>query len=195
MKLSLRQRLAKHSTTDPATGCIHCSLSVTANGYSHIGVRGQMILSHRLAWMLDNGPIPENVKGKPAVIEHRCSNKTCINTAHLRLTTQQANVNHPVTKARKQAATKRRGKNLTEHQLAEIHLMIDNGMTGYAIAQKTGRSESHISVIRRRYQQRKKQNDATALLKDINKRLAVLLDLRRKRKPVAPTEGGQSLAA
>jgi hypothetical protein len=73
--------------------------------------------------------------------------------------------------------------------------MIDKGMTGYAIAKKTGRSESHISSIRRRYNKQKKEDGVTSLLQDVNKRLAMLLDLRPRPKAESPTEGGDRLAA
>ena len=58
----------------------------TRDGYGHIRVGPRMIYTHRLAWEIANGPIPE---GK--FIDHVCWNRACANTEHLRLVTKAEN--------------------------------------------------------------------------------------------------------
>lgn len=67
--------------------CITAKRGITTNGYSRIRIDGKQIQSHRWAWELLNGAIPE---GK--VIDHMCSNRLCIAPDHLRLVTQQENI-------------------------------------------------------------------------------------------------------
>lgn len=53
----------------------------TAKGYGQIGVGPgdrTLIVTHRVAWSLSNGPIPEGL-----VIRHTCDNPPCCNPAHL----------------------------------------------------------------------------------------------------------------
>ena len=67
--------------------CITAKRGITTNGYSRIYINGKQTQSHRWAWELLNGEIPE---GK--VIDHMCSNKLCIAPDHLRLVSQQENI-------------------------------------------------------------------------------------------------------
>lgn len=192
-KLSPRAKLAKNSKRDPATGCLIWQGGRSTNGYGiTTTVDGQSISTHRLAWMLENGPIPPTFKGKDSVISHKCCQRCCIEPSHLQLDNQQGNMAHPVTKARQKNASKRRGPSLTDAQLTEIHKHIDDGKSGYFIAALTGRSEPHISAIRRRYNEQKKQEAQTNLLKDVNRRLTDLLFPSRVKKPCGSAPAPQT---
>lgn len=58
-------------------------------GYGHIsegGRRGRILLAHRVAWEIENGPIPEGLQ-----VDHLCRNRKCVNPAHLEIVTQREN--------------------------------------------------------------------------------------------------------
>lgn len=57
-----------------------------AAGYGHISVDGKLVLAHRHAWTLENGPIPPGLD-----ILHRCDNPPCCRPAHLRPGTDSDN--------------------------------------------------------------------------------------------------------
>mgnify|MGYP001550307413 CR=1 FL=1 len=73
-------------------------------GYGYIGVGGRAggkILSHRAAWLLANGPIPDGDGHHGTVLMHTCDNRLCCNPAHLRLGTQADNVHDMDQKGRR----------------------------------------------------------------------------------------------
>jgi hypothetical protein len=57
-----------------------------ATGYGHISVEGRHVLTHRHAWMLENGPIPDGL-----FVLHRCDNPPCVRPSHLYLGTKRDN--------------------------------------------------------------------------------------------------------
>jgi hypothetical protein len=64
-------------------------------GYGRIWIRGKDKMTHRVAWELTNGPIPEGI-----CVLHICDNPPCCNLKHLWLGTQQANVRDCISKGR-----------------------------------------------------------------------------------------------
>jgi len=58
-----------------ANGCAEWTGAVGGpGGYGQISVNGQMLLTHRLAWELTNGPIPTGMQ-----VLHHCDNPPCCN--------------------------------------------------------------------------------------------------------------------
>lgn len=55
-------------------------------GHGRIGVNGKLELAHRVAWQLENGPIPEGL-----VIDHKCHTRACIEVSHLQVVTIKQN--------------------------------------------------------------------------------------------------------
>ena len=55
--------------------------------YPTVSLDGRTISAHRAAWIIANGPIPEDT---PFVL-HDCDNKRCVNLDHLRLGTAANN--------------------------------------------------------------------------------------------------------
>jgi hypothetical protein len=88
--ISLDRRLKAGVTIDPKTGCHVWTGSKYGRGYGNL-----QIATHRLAWELANGPIPEGLS-----ILHRCDNPACCNPDHLFLGTQADNMADKVRKGR-----------------------------------------------------------------------------------------------
>ena len=78
-------------------GCIEWQGAKTLRGYGQIGLPGgdQMMRTHRLAWILAHGEIPEGLN-----VCHSCDNPPCCNVEHLWLGTQADNVADMVAKGR-----------------------------------------------------------------------------------------------
>lgn len=68
-------------------GCIIWTGALNSSGYGRMSVKGRDILTHRYAWERVNGPIPERM-----LIDHMCWERSCVNVDHLRLATNQQNL-------------------------------------------------------------------------------------------------------
>ncbi len=88
--VSLDQRLKAGVTIDPKTGCHLGTGSKKSRIYG-----GMHILTHRLAWALANGPIPDGL-----FVLHRCDNPASRNPDHLYLGTQPDNMADMMRKGR-----------------------------------------------------------------------------------------------
>lgn len=75
------ERLGKR-TSLTVDGCWEYTGTTTTAGYGYMVIAGQQTYVHRLAWELDNGPIPDGM-----VICHRCDYPPCVNPEHLFLGT------------------------------------------------------------------------------------------------------------
>jgi hypothetical protein len=86
-----------------ANGCLEWTGSRLPRGYGHIWFNGSRTYTHRLAWELANGPIPDGLN-----VLHHCDNPPCCETepseeypeGHLFLGTQLDNVTDMVAKGR-----------------------------------------------------------------------------------------------
>lgn len=82
-------------------------------GYGKKQLAGMSLLAHRWVWESLFGPIPE---GK--VINHKCSNRSCVNPSHLEVVTQADNCRHG------------KGSTLNVEQAKEIKLAKSNKQRG-----------------------------------------------------------------
>lgn len=82
---TVAQRLAAGLVRMP-NGCLEWTRRVKVDGYGQINVAGKAVTTHRLAWELANGPIPEGLG-----VLHHCDNPPCCDPTHLFLGTQAEN--------------------------------------------------------------------------------------------------------
>jgi HNH endonuclease len=87
---TVRERLYARLVPDPETGCLLWTGSCTPQGYGRIRVGDRETFVHRVAWELENGPIPDGLE-----IDHvkarGCRHRNCANIAHLEAVTHAEN--------------------------------------------------------------------------------------------------------
>lgn len=81
-------------STHPS-GCWEWTASLNMYGYGQFGFRGTVVAAHRVAWELTYGPVPDGL-----CVCHRCDNRKCVNTAHLFVASQAANMRDMAVKGR-----------------------------------------------------------------------------------------------
>lgn len=93
MRPTVRQRLYARLVpcTTPGCGCSGCLLIPTTGRYGQISVNGHVKLAHRVAWELDNEPIPEGVE-IDHVYDRGCRHKNCVRVAHLEPVPRPVNI-------------------------------------------------------------------------------------------------------
>lgn len=79
------------------------------NGYGHFKLGGRTQYSHRVAWQLANGNIPEGLD-----VCHSCDTPSCCNPKHLFLGTHQDNMDDMANKGRQRGL---RGERNSQHKL------------------------------------------------------------------------------
>jgi hypothetical protein len=96
---SLADRFHTKVGPSDAQGCTPWLAGRSKNkGYGRVhsgGHKGKLLLAHRVAWELTNGPIPKGL-----CVLHKCDNKLCVNPDHLFLGTNKDNTEDMIRKGR-----------------------------------------------------------------------------------------------
>lgn len=113
------------------SGCWEFQGSLGKNGYGKTRYRGKMISTHRLAYILRKGPIPEGMH-----VRHTCDNRPCINPAHLILGTPAENVRDRQERGRHWVRSGETHPNtrLSDDQVRDIRRLYDSGVPPREIA-------------------------------------------------------------
>lgn len=145
-------RLKAHTVANEQTGCWEWTASLTEHGYGQMRFRGTRWLSHRVAWVLFKGEIPEDGNAyKTMGVLHRCDNPKCVNPEHLFLGDQGDNCTDSVSKSRwgkRGCPGETHGRAIvTEDMVREIRRSEE---TLSVLAERYGLSRSAVSHIRKR---------------------------------------------
>lgn len=93
MKKTLRERFeSKILQTD---SCWIWTGAIDRAGYGRIAVDGRNEMASRVAWTLENGPIPDGFD-----VCHRCDNPPCVRVSHLFVGTRRDNMADMIAKGR-----------------------------------------------------------------------------------------------
>jgi len=115
------------------------------SGYGYVGNpfsdTPKQIGTHRLAWILTHGPIPDGMQ-----VLHKCDIPSCVNPDHLFLGTVADNTLDKVNKRRHSRGESTRSAKLTEAQAREI-LSLKGKERARILAQKFGVKPTAINAI------------------------------------------------
>lgn len=109
------------------------------------GPDGAKHLTHRIAWELRHGPIPNGMQ-----VLHHCDNPPCARDDHLFLGTHIDNINDKVRKRRHCFGSKVKVSKFKEEDILKIRMDLSNGKSGNSIASEYGVVSSTIHNIAHR---------------------------------------------
>ena len=116
------------------------------DGHGRVKFRGRNWLSHRVAWTLTFGEIPDDL-----CVLHSCDVPACCNPRHLFLGTQLLNIQDRHQKGRSRGASHKGETNpiskLTELDVSQIRALASNGIPQRTVSRKFNVSEATVSMI------------------------------------------------
>lgn len=152
--LSTKDRFDRWWKEDEKTGCWIWQGKLQKTGYGQFNLTGSRpIPSHRAAWLLYKGEIPENPNSayKTYYLCHKCDNPACVNPDHLFLGDQQSNMDDKMGKDRHNYGISR-GVNhgnakVTDEDVRAIRASSDS-LT--VLSRRYGMAKSTLAAIRKR---------------------------------------------
>lgn len=142
MRKTVEARLFTRSTKMPS-GCIEWNGSRLPKGYGQISVGGKNVLTHRVAWELANGPIPNGL-----FVLHRCDNPPCINKECLFLGTKAENNADRAAKGRSHTHNSDKTHCPQNHEYSKENTVIDNRGYRTCYACRVDKANSKKEVIK-----------------------------------------------
>lgn len=141
--LRATKRLETLSCPEPMTGCLLWTGYRIPCGYGEYGYsKTERILTHRLAWQIANGPIPEGL-----CVLHKCDTRAYVNPDHLFVGTRQDNVADMMAKGRVARGEAKRSARLTEADVRRIRTLHRLGVPRRLLAAHYAMSWDTISDI------------------------------------------------
>jgi hypothetical protein len=111
-------------------------------GYGKLGGSGGTFSTHRFAWELANGPVPDGLW-----VLHRCDNRLCCNPDHFFLGTVQDNMDDCCAKERQARGSTQGSHKLSEELVATIRERYAGGETQTRLAGDFGVRQTTISRV------------------------------------------------
>jgi len=149
-----KERFEEKVCPEPNTGCHLWTAAIMSSGYGAFGLNGKTVLSHRVAYELYVGPIPEGDGYHGTCVRHTCDNPLCVNPAHLEVGTHQDNMDDKVERDR---AARHTGESnglakLTEADVLDIRARYAaGGVTQRELAEEYGVNQSLVSYIKNKH--------------------------------------------
>jgi hypothetical protein len=123
--------------------CLEWQGCKNPGGYGLIQPKGRKLMgTHRLAYELTNGPIPDGM-----CVMHMCDKRDCIEPKHLKLGTYKDNSDDMVQKGRSAKGDRVNTSKLTANQVLEIRRIHKTGLSNRKLAKLFGVGESSIRLI------------------------------------------------
>jgi hypothetical protein len=122
-------------------GCLEFTGARTADGYGRIGRGGRHAgweRTHRVAWEIVNGPVPDGM-----CVLHRCDNPPCCETTHLFLGTRVENNTDRDLKGRTRAPDRHWARRLTDEQVGELRRLAPEVGNYTELARRFGITQQH----------------------------------------------------
>lgn len=135
----MEKRFWSKVSKEDENGCMNWLGSCNHNGYGKYSNTS----SHRMAYKLTQGTIPEGMH-----ILHKCDNRKCCNPEHLSVGTQQDNMNDKVNKKRQVIGSDINTSKLSKEQVLEILNNTDKSQR--QLAKIYNVSQTAIGLIKRR---------------------------------------------
>ena len=135
--------VSKLDKTSSPKGCWIWIAGTSGNGYGGFKIDDKMFRSHRVAFEMWKGRIPDG-----QLVRHKCDDPLCCNPEHLELGTTADNVNDRQERNRQSKGGDRYNSKLTEDDVREIRMLLRTGITGVEIARRFGVSQDAISKIK-----------------------------------------------
>ena len=125
-------------------GCWEWAASLAGKGYGQMKLPKQrkQEYSHRLAYMIYKGPIPDGI-----YVCHKCDNPKCCNPDHLFLGSSQDNHDDMANKDRSTHGERNPSVKLSEEQVRQIRVMLSEGIPQSRIAKAFNVAQMTISRI------------------------------------------------
>lgn len=138
--MDTQQRFEQYFTKTDS--CWEWTGSLDLGGYGKFWMNRRNIASHRAAFLLYRGEIPD---GK--FVLHTCDNPKCVNPDHLVLGTHRDNVRHMQERGRTQVGEANRSSKLTDEQVRCIIRKVLNGAAVRTTAKEIGCSRNAVKAI------------------------------------------------
>jgi hypothetical protein len=139
-RVPLSEKIEKHITRIPESGCWIWMSTVEESGYGRVCDGKKPYYAHRVSYEQKYGNIPN---GKMAL--HYCDVRCCVNPDHIFLGTQKENMVDKVLKNRQAKGTKHGNSKLTQSQAIEAKFGFEKPEV---LAKRFGYSSAMIRQIR-----------------------------------------------
>lgn len=145
----LKERFRSKTDRREPDECWEWQGKIGTHDYGELSYRNhRTLLAHRLSYLLNIGPIPEDPKDIIMVC-HSCHSKPCVNPAHLHLGTNSENLLETLRDDREACR-----KKLSPGEREEIRVRVAGGETRSSLAQEFRISKTRISQIVNRNRRR-----------------------------------------
>lgn len=130
------------ATDDSEDNCWEWQGCLLNTGYGSVGRNGKSVSTHRAAYEMTKGTIPDGL-----CVCHRCDNRKCVRPSHLFLGTPQDNAKDRDNKRRQPRGNTHGRAKVTQEQADEIRILSGAGQDRKSLAARFGIHTSQIGRI------------------------------------------------